>query len=497
GAINWQGGQEILMFTFANSDICAGAVTLMENSDPFNVAPNNPGQQIDVLGLGADPSNDFLGNYGVGLGDCDTDGDGISNELDADDDGDGIPDAVEGDLSVDTDSDGIPDALDADSDGDGIPDNIEAQSTGGYVAPTGSDGDGDGIDDAYDSDQGGTPLDTPVNTDGVDASDYLDTDSDNDGGPDTAEAGLTLTGVDADKDGLDDGVDIDAVNFGPVNAGITDPATSYPDGDGDAGSTGDVDYRDATDNSAIAVPIRLYLGGAYDANTGLMADLLRTLPDFPLVSPYGDGATIIDSNVLTVNNVVDWVLVEVRDSSMPTLVITSTAALVRNDGTVIGTDGTSPVRFDQASGNYYVAVRHRNHLGVMTAVPVALSSATAPIDFTTVADGESYGVNSQMLVGGVYALWMGDLNGDNQIIAAGDGNERSAIMMVVLAAPGNLNYNNNYVVTSYHVADLNLDGQIILAGPNNDLNMVTFTVLEHPANTLSAVNFVINGQVPQ
>ncbi|MEZ4861101.1 MAG: hypothetical protein R3C14_07340 [Caldilineaceae bacterium] len=65
-AINWQGGQEILMFTFTNGGICAGPVSLMENNDPFNVAPNNPGQQIDVVALGSDPGNDFLGNYNLG-----------------------------------------------------------------------------------------------------------------------------------------------------------------------------------------------------------------------------------------------------------------------------------------------------------------------------------------------------------------------------------------------------------------------------------------------
>ena len=39
---------------------------------------------------------------------------------------------------------------------------------------------------------------TPVNTDGTDNPDYLDTDSDNAQGNDTAEAGLTLAGADAD-----------------------------------------------------------------------------------------------------------------------------------------------------------------------------------------------------------------------------------------------------------------------------------------------------------
>ena len=49
----------------------------------------------------------------------------------------------------DTDGDGVFDRLDLDSDNDGIADNIEAQTTAGYVAPSGVDADGDGLDDAY------------------------------------------------------------------------------------------------------------------------------------------------------------------------------------------------------------------------------------------------------------------------------------------------------------------------------------------------------------
>ncbi|MCG1034831.1 T9SS type A sorting domain-containing protein [Polaribacter sargassicola] len=54
--------------------------------------------------------------------------------------------------SLDTDEDGVPDYLDLDSDNDGIPDNIEAQSTVRYIAPSGVDDDKDGLDDAYDAD---------------------------------------------------------------------------------------------------------------------------------------------------------------------------------------------------------------------------------------------------------------------------------------------------------------------------------------------------------
>ncbi len=131
----------------------------------------------------------------------DADGDGSFDHLDIDSDNDGILDSVEG----------LANSQDIDSDNDGITDNVEAQSTAGYIAPTGNDSDNDGLDDAYDA----TPLTgvagsgglTPVNTDGADLADYLDNDSDNDGKADITERGdgqptsVTST-TDTDGDGL-------------------------------------------------------------------------------------------------------------------------------------------------------------------------------------------------------------------------------------------------------------------------------------------------------
>jgi len=138
---------------------------------------------------------------------------------------------------VDTDNDGIADSLDIDSDNDGITDNIEAQTTDGYIAPSGVGGtpgfidvNQDGLDDNYDTRTGITATTTaatvtdgegltPVNSDAGattpdTTADFLDTDADNDGADDAAEAGhgealitngtLSDATTDADGDGLFD-----------------------------------------------------------------------------------------------------------------------------------------------------------------------------------------------------------------------------------------------------------------------------------------------------
>nr|WP_299169711.1 gliding motility-associated C-terminal domain-containing protein [uncultured Allomuricauda sp.] len=171
----------------------------------------------------------------------DTDGDGIPDYLDVDSDDDGIIDNIEGQTSygyippsgkdkdrnglddvyeetpgscdgltpIDTDGDKIPDYLDIDSDDDGIIDNIEAQSTQGYIPPSGKDKDHNGLDDAYEETPGSCGGLIPIDTDSDHHPDFRDIDSDDDGIIDNVEAQTTdyfqaPCGVDSDGNGLDD-----------------------------------------------------------------------------------------------------------------------------------------------------------------------------------------------------------------------------------------------------------------------------------------------------
>ncbi|MDC1167903.1 hypothetical protein OAT36_03215, partial [Flavobacteriaceae bacterium] len=144
--------------------------------------------------------------------------------------------------TYDSDGDGIPNRLDLDSDNDGIPDNIEAQTTTGYVAPSGSV-DANGVDNAY---TGGL---TAVDTDSDGTPDYLDTDSDNEGADDTTEAGLTLSG-NVGTNGLDNSYDGGADDYADVNGSFDNTQTdNFPDADADVSSGGDVDWRDAFDDT--------------------------------------------------------------------------------------------------------------------------------------------------------------------------------------------------------------------------------------------------------
>ena len=183
----------------------------------------------------------------------DTDGDLVGDIYDIDDDNDGILDTVEG--TVDSDNDSYPDSLDIDADNDGIPDNIEAQSTNGYINPSGIDTDKNGLDDAYESTAGSGEGLSPQNTDGDAFADYLDADSENDNVPDSLEGhdanhdslpDVLPLGSDTDEDGLDDGYEGADMNDGfDVNDEINNPQTDLPDTDAD----NEADYRDTDDDN--------------------------------------------------------------------------------------------------------------------------------------------------------------------------------------------------------------------------------------------------------
>ncbi len=143
---------------------------------PNYLDPTFPGR-IDTNGDGVDDN-------------FDTDKDGIINMLDLDSDNDGIPDVVEA-YGVDTNGDGKIDNF-TDTDGDGLSQNVDVNITG--------------------ANNSGTGLGVP-NLDGDAVPNFLDLDSDNDGIPDVVEAsgpdvnnnGIIDGFVDGNGDGLHDG----------------------------------------------------------------------------------------------------------------------------------------------------------------------------------------------------------------------------------------------------------------------------------------------------
>jgi hypothetical protein len=243
------------------------------------------------------------------------------------------------------------------------------------------------------------------------------------------------------------------------------------------------------------LPVKVFLHGPYQSASGIMSDGLRLRNLIPTDEPYaglgfaraGVMSETTTAGVLAVSGssaVVDWVLVELRDASNPAALITTKAALLLRNGFVKDVDGTSDIQFTGLTqSSYFVAVRHRNHLGVMTVSPVVLSANTPLQDFTTMTTGQVNGTNARRAVGSIFTLWAGNANGDTKVQAAGVNNDLSAITSLVLnPAYGNSTLVRNFKVSGYRTSDVNMDGDTVAAGANNDVAVVVNSVQTNPIN---------------
>ncbi len=260
-------------------------------------------------------------------------------------------------------------------------------------------------------------------------------------------------------------------------------------------------FHQGTVALAIRVDPVVFLQGALLNNGGgnLMRDDLRASL-LPTTSPYSDGLTCAASVFnnggtsgagATSDNIVDWVLVELRDANDNEVIEASQSALLQRDGNVVGVDGISPLEFNIPSKSYYVAVRHRNHLGIITANTIALSSGSAVVDFTDVNNQITFGTDAQTTFGlpsGVVAMWAGDANQDGRINYLGALSDTPSIRSQVFNDPNNSVFGGppiaTYQSSGYVATDLNLDGLTIFSGSNTDVLIVRDNIFNNPSNSV-------------
>ncbi len=162
----------------------------------------------------------------------------------------------------------------------------------------------------------------------------------------------------------------------------------------------------------LPLDVQVFLEGTFDPSTGLMNDVLRSKGVLPIIDPYF-GQHTLDPAVLDVTGptaIVDWILVELRD--MNTIAtIDFLTVLLRRDGQVVGLDGLTIPYFNNVSENfYYIVVRHRNHLPVMSVSPVYLGATGVTYDFTNLnsfsLNGLAFG--QKELTPGIWGLFLGN-----------------------------------------------------------------------------------------
>jgi hypothetical protein len=134
------------------------------------------------------------------------------------------------------------------------------------------------------------------------------------------------------------------------------------------------------------------------------------------------------------DNIVDWVLVELRTGTAASTAAARRAAFIRNDGLIVDIYGSGKVAFpDIEAGDYYVVIKHRNHLGVMSKLPIKLTDNSELYDFTTGLD-KAYGTEP-----------MADLGDGKFGLYAGDGDSNGIINVLDYGSVGNFIFQNGYL----------------------------------------------------
>ncbi|MFU8843549.1 MAG: hypothetical protein ACNA7V_07060 [Bacteroidales bacterium] len=215
-----------------------------------------------------------------------------------------------------------------------------------------------------------------------------------------------------------------------------------------------------TNDDTAMLDLKVFLEGAFDgvSMTSELAD------SFPINQPYDQAPWFLNetasANSVNLTDVVDWCIVELRitdgDAIAAVSVLPSSAHayLIMNDGSIIDPNtGTLPLLFDTIPGNKFIAIRHRNHLDVLSAFPLVQIDSIYAYDFTTSASkvlGNNSGYSE--LLPGIWGMTAGDADGNGVI-------DHMDIIAKWRSQAGRM---------GYFSADFNLDQQV------NNLDKIRF-----------------------
>jgi len=171
----------------------------------------------------------------------------------------------------------------------------------------------------------------------------------------------------------------------------------------------------------------VYLEGPFESTE--MNTNLNTAGAIPLSQPYNISPWNYSrtESVTSIPNpdVVDWVLIDLRDASSvelatPATIIDRQAAFLLSNGSVVGLNGSSALQFPDASfsNKLFVVVSHRNHLSVISNYNLIETAGVYTYNFSTEVD-QAYGGNDghKSISAGTYGMYAGDGNPEGDIEA--------------------------------------------------------------------------------
>lgn len=200
----------------------------------------------------------------------------------------------------------------------------------------------------------------------------------------------------------------------------------------------------------IDLELKVFLEGPFngtDMNTEINTILPLNHPYNVLPWNYGGSESVLN---IPNSDIVDWLLIELRDapnavSAIPSTIVAKQAAFLKKDGSIVGLDGNSNLKFNNSIvQQLFIVLWHRHHLGIMSANPLPGSHGYYTYDFT-LSDLQVHGGSAGYveLISGIWGMVSGDANANGTI----EINDKSIDWSDKAGKQGYLN------------ADFNMDGQ--------------------------------------
>ncbi len=215
------------------------------------------------------------------------------------------------------------------------------------------------------------------------------------------------------------------------------------------------DSLELTVVTTIELNLKIYMEGPYENQQ--MSTILNSSGLLPFSQPYSNppwnynGEEIVAT--IPNSNIVDWILVEIRetegDASTATSekIVFSAAGFLLKNGQITDISGSDNLTFTSAFvRNHFIVIWHRNHLGIISSQPISFLGNTYFFNFTIESNqvlGNTAGYNE--LENGIWGLTAGNVNADN-IINLNDkvlGWEQDAATQGYLGADSNLDIQVN------------------------------------------------------
>lgn len=157
-------------------------------------------------------------------------------------------------------------------------------------------------------------------------------------------------------------------------------------------------------------------------------------------------------------SITDTITVELHPASNPS----ATALQVK---TLLYKNANASCMMHVNNGDYYVVIKHRNHIETWSATPVTFNGTFAYHDFTWAAS-QAYGSNLVEIEPGTFAIYSGDINQDENV----------DLLDATL-----LETDINGFQYGYFTTDINGDGNVdLLDAPVVESNINQFVFSSHP-----------------